>query len=161
MIYTELTRKAARIAAAAHAGQEDKSGWPYILHPVHLAEQMTTEDTCVVALLHDVVEDTEVTMEDLEKEGFTEAQLEAVRLMTHDEDVPYLDYVRALAKNPIARAVKCADLHHNLDMHRMLMDRDFYETGFPEDAEAGLSEHMRQKREAYRAALNILESTSL
>ena len=161
MIYTELTRKAARIAAKAHVGQEDKSGWPYILHPVHLAEQMTTEDTCVVALLHDVVEDTGVTLEDLAKEGFTEEQLEAVRVMTHAKEVPYLDYVREIAKDPIARVVKRADLKHNLDLHRMLPSRESYTQGFSEDAEESLCDTMRKKRELYRKALIILDDQDL
>lgn len=119
MIYTELTRKAAVLACRAHAGASDKSGFPYILHPVHVAEQMTSEDTCVVALLHDVVEDTEVTLEDLRKEGFTEVQIEAIRLMTREEGVPYMDYVRKIAENPVARTVKLADLAHNMDKNRI------------------------------------------
>lgn len=118
MIYTELTNKAIRIAYRAHEGAVDTSGIPYILHPVHLAEQMEDEYTTVVALLHDVVEDTDVTLDDLRREGFPEAVLEAVALMTHGEDVPYLEYVAAIKENPIARAVKLADLRHNMDQSR-------------------------------------------
>lgn len=118
MIYTENTRKAMKIAYDAHNGQLDKSGVPYIYHPIHLAERMKTEESCVVALLHDVVEDTDVTMEQLEKE-FPETVIEALRLLTHDESVPYMDYVKGLKDNPIAREVKLADLHHNSDDTRL------------------------------------------
>jgi Guanosine polyphosphate pyrophosphohydrolases/synthetases len=119
MIYTSLTNKAIKVAFQAHEGQLDRSGLPYVLHPIHLAEQMKDEDTCVAALLHDVVEDTDITLEDLKKYGFTEAQLEAVRLLTHLEGVDYFDYVRGLKDNPIARAVKIEDLKHNSDLTRL------------------------------------------
>ena len=95
MIYTELTKKAMKLAYRAHCGQADKSGVPYIYHPIHLAEQMTDEYSNVVALLHDVVEDTSVTFDDLEREGYPEEVLSALKLLTHDEAVPYLDYVAA------------------------------------------------------------------
>ena len=72
MIYTKLTKKAMKIAFAAHKDQTDKTGLPYIHHPIHLAEQMTDEVTTCVALMHDVVEDSEITFEDLESEGFPE-----------------------------------------------------------------------------------------
>ena len=119
MLYTELTKKAMRFAYHAHHGQVDKTGLPYILHPVHLAEQMQDENTTAAALLHDVVEDTAYTFEDLKAEGFPDEVLEALRLLTHDPAVPYLDYVRAAAKNPIARAVKYADLEHNSNLARL------------------------------------------
>jgi len=124
MIYTDMTRKAVKIAFKAHAGQLDKSGLPYILHPIHLAEQMETEDTCVVALLHDVVEDTDMTLEELAAEGFTDVQLEALRLLTHGSDISYMDYVRRLKHNPVARAVKLADLRHNSDLTRLTEVRE-------------------------------------
>lgn len=119
MIYTELTKKAMKIAFEAHKNQVDKNGMPYIYHPVHLAEQMTDENTICVALLHDVVEDTDITLEDLEKEGFPEKIIAALRLMTHDKSVPYMDYVKAISTNPIAKAVKLADLKHNSDLTRL------------------------------------------
>ena len=68
MIYTVNTKKAILIAYNAHQNQIDRSGIPYIFHPFHLAEQMNTETECIVALLHDVVEDTNITFEDLEKD---------------------------------------------------------------------------------------------
>lgn len=118
MLYTPLTVKAMKLAYKAHQGQTDYAGLPYIFHPYHLAEQMTDEFTICAALLHDVVEDTDVTIEELERE-FPPAVTEAVRLLTHDEDTPYLDYVRALKNNPIARTVKLADLAHNSDETRL------------------------------------------
>lgn len=118
MIYTKLTNEAMRIAYAAHHGQTDKSGIPYIYHPIHLAEQMADEYTTCVALLHDVVEDTDVTLEDLAK-SFPKEVVDAVALMTHADGVDYFDYVRKIRTNPIAKAVKLADLTHNSDTTRM------------------------------------------
>lgn len=119
MIYTELTKKAMKLAFAAHKDQVDKSGIPYVFHPVHLAEQMESEETAIVALLHDVVEDTEYTLQDIAAMGFPQEVLEALALMTHDEAVPYMDYVVQLKGNPIARTVKLADLRHNSDLTRL------------------------------------------
>ena len=97
----------------------DKSGTPYVFHPFHLAEQMETEETVVTALLHDVAEDTAYTVADLAAMGFPESVTEALALLTHDKAVPYLDYVAAVKTNPIARAVKIADLRHNSDLSRL------------------------------------------
>ena len=119
MIYTPKTKEAIKIAFEAHEGQKDKSGLPYILHPLHVAEQMHDENSTIVALLHDVVEDTSWTLEDIAARGFGPEVTEALRLLTHDDAVPYLDYVRALKDNPIARKVKLADLRHNSDLSRL------------------------------------------
>lgn len=119
MIYTDLTKKALKLCFEAHKEQVDKTGMPYVFHPFHLAEQMTDELTTVCALLHDVVEDSEYTFEDLQGMGFPEEALSALRLLTHDEKVSYMDYVKTIAHNPIARAVKIADLRHNSDLTRM------------------------------------------
>ena len=119
MLYTDLTKKAMRLCFAAHAGQLDKGGVPYVFHPFHVAEQMEDELSTVVALLHDVVEDTDYTMEDLAQMGFPERALSALKLLTHDKRVPYLDYVAAIRHDPIARAVKLADLRHNSDLSRL------------------------------------------
>ena len=131
MLYTEMTKKAIRLAYKAHQGQTDKCGIPYVFHPYHLAEQMDTEETITAALLHDVVEDTDVTMEDLEIEGFPPAVLKALALLTHDPAVPYMEYVAALKADPIARAVKIADLIHNSDLSRMdeVNERDLVRVG--------------------------------
>lgn len=119
MLYTEKTKKALKLCFEAHRDQVDKSGLPYVFHPFHLAEQMEDEDTTVVALLHDVAEDTDYTLDDLRAMGFGEAVIEALALLTHDESVPYLDYVAKLKDNPIARRVKLADLRHNSDLTRL------------------------------------------
>ena len=118
MVYTEMTNRAMRLAYDAHRGQVDKSGIPYIFHPIHLAEQMEDEISCCVALLHDVVEDTDVTLADLEK-AFPPTVTEAVALLTHGDGIPYEDYVRAIARDPVARRVKLADIAHNSDQSRM------------------------------------------
>ena len=117
MIYTELTNKALRIAYNAHHGQLDYNGIPYIFHPVHLAESMDDEISCCCALLHDVVEDTDVTMEQLAAE-FPREVIQVLTLLTHRDDTPYFDYVRAIKDHPIARKVKLADIAHNSDQTR-------------------------------------------
>ena len=119
MIYTPMTKKAIKLCFDAHKDQLDKSGLPYVFHPFHLAEQMTDETTTAVALLHDVIEDTDYTLDDLRALGFTSEVLEAVALMTHAPDVDYMEYVKEIKKNPVARAVKLADLKHNSDMSRL------------------------------------------
>ena len=138
MIYTELTMKAMVLSYNAHHGQFDKGGVPYIFHPIHLAEQMDDEITTCVALLHDTVEDTDVTLEDLAKD-FPAEVVNAVRLLTHAEDVEYFDYVRAIKSDPIATKVKLADLTHNGDPSRI--------------SNQGNAEKRRQK---YAAARKIL-----
>lgn len=119
MIYTEQTKKAIKLCFEAHKDQVDKAGLPYVLHPFHLAEQMYNENTTVVALLHDVVEDSRYTFEDLEKMGFSCRVIEALKLLTHDKTVSYMDYIERLKDNTIARVVKIADLHHNSDLSRL------------------------------------------
>lgn len=142
MIYTELTNKALRIAYAAHAGQLDKCGAPYIFHPAHVAEQMDDEVSTCVALLHDVVEDSDVTLDDLARE-FPPEVVEGVRLMTHDPSVDYLDYVRAIKGSPVAEKVKLADLAHNSDQTRF--------AGHPV-----APEELERRRRKYDAAREVL-----
>lgn len=108
-----------KLCFKAHKEQVDKSGIPYVFHPIHLAEQMEDEDTTVVALLHDVIEDTEYTIKDLEDMGFNQNVTAAISLMTHAEGVPYMDYVAQIKENPIAKIVKLADLKHNSDISRL------------------------------------------
>lgn len=119
MIYTEKTKLALKVCFEAHKNQRDKSGLPYVHHPFHLAEQMEDEAATVVALLHDVVEDTPRTVEDLAKLGFSGEVLQALRLLTHDPAVPYMDYIMKIRENPLARKVKLADLNHNSDLSRL------------------------------------------
>ena len=145
MIYTPLTGKALQFAYQAHHGRTDKSGLPYIHHPLHLAEQMTEEYAAVCALLHDVVEDTQYTFDDLEKEDFPEEVLAALRLLTHDDSADYLDYIRAIRNNPIAAAVKKADLRHNSDLSRL----------------ASVTENDLSRAEKYKEALSILSTTQV
>ncbi len=144
MIYTPLTNKALRLAYAAHHGQTDKSGQPYIFHPYHLAEQMTDEISTCAALLHDVVEDTAVTIEELEQE-FPKEVTGVLRLLTHEKGTDYFDYVRAIKGNPVAVKVKLADLAHNSD-----------ETRFAGCDEIP-AEQLVKWREKYARARRILE----
>ncbi len=119
MIYTADTKKALKLCFEAHKDQMDKSGMPYVFHPFHLAEQMKDEESTIVALLHDVVEDTDYTLEDLGKMGFSTAVMEALALLTHEAGIPYMEYIEALKDNRLARTVKLADLEHNSDTARL------------------------------------------
>ena len=119
MIYTNLTKKALSVCFNAHKDQVDKTGLPYVFHPFHLAEQMDDELSTVCALLHDVVEDTSLTFDDLLNMGFSNSVIQVLKLLTHDDGVPYMDYVKNLATNPTAKKVKIADLNHNLDQTRL------------------------------------------
>lgn len=119
MIYTEMTIMAMKIAYNAHLGQLDYNGVPYIFHPYHLAEQMDDEISCTVALLHDVIEDTSLTFDDLEQ-IFPKQVVESVMLLTHDEQVDYFDYIRKIKTNEIATKVKLADIKHNSNEARSI-----------------------------------------
>ncbi len=121
MYYSELVKKACNIMFQAHKNDFDKGGYPYVFHPFFLATQMDDEVSTCVALLHDVIEDhgDKYTFEYLESEGFPKEVLDALRLLTHDESVPYMDYVRKIASNPVASKVKLADLKHNSDVRRV------------------------------------------
>lgn len=114
-----MTKKALKLSFEAHQNQVDKSGMPYVFHPFHLAEQMEDENTTIVALLHDVVEDTDIGFDDLYKMGFSQTVIEALKLLTHDDNEPYEDYINMIKKNEIAKAVKLADLRHNSDLTRL------------------------------------------
>ena len=121
MIYTEDTILAMKIAYNSHKEQLDRAGLPYIFHPIHLAEQMTDEVAVCVALLHDVVEDTPMTFKDLESLGIKEEVMVALKLLTHDETIPYMEYIQTIKKsgNRTAFMVKLADLYHNSDTNRL------------------------------------------
>ena len=142
MIYTEKTKKALKLCFEAHKEQTDKSGMPYVFHPFHLAEQMKTEETTIVALLHDLVEDTEYTIEDLSNMGFYKSVTDAIALMTHADGVDYMDYVRMIKENPIAKAVKLADLNHNSDLTRLDV----------------IDEKAIKRREKYLKAITLLDT---
>ena len=106
------------LAAFAHRGQVDKAGQPYIQHPRTVASRVTGEDEKIVALLHDVLEDTDVA-EDTIRNLFGDKIADAVAALTHREDEDYFSYVARVAKNPLARIVKLADLEHNMDLSRL------------------------------------------
>ncbi len=118
MINTKLTRLASKIAYEAHKNQFDKAGVPYIFHPIHIAEGMTTEITCIVALLHDVVEDSNMTLDDLSK-YFDSMVIEALRVLTKKNDDNYEEYIKRVKTNEIATRVKLKDLEHNMDLTRL------------------------------------------
>ena len=113
--------KAIQIAARAHEGQVDKQGLPYILHPLRVMDGVEGLDSKIVAVLHDVVEDTTVTFDDLEQEGFSSEILAAVRCVTHAEGVPYAEYVVRCRDNAIARQVKLSDLADNTRLSRTIV----------------------------------------
>lgn len=119
MNYTHLTKIAMRIAFDAHKNQTDKSGVPYIYHPIHLAEQMEDETSTIVALLHDVVEDSSTTFNDLVELGFPDEVINALKLLTHNKNIKYMDYIQLISENEIAKKVKLADLRHNSDLTRL------------------------------------------
>lgn len=119
MIYTKQTIKAINLAYEKHKNQFDKAGVPYIFHPYHLAESMETEDTCIIALLHDIVEDTDTTFEDLEKIGFNKHVITVLKLLTHEKHIDYYEYIENLSVSKDAIIVKLADLKHNSDLSRL------------------------------------------
>lgn len=142
MIYTPMTRKAMKIAYDAHAGQADKTGIPYIYHPIHLAESMSDENSVITALLHDVAEDTNITIDDLAREGFQEDILTALTLLTHNPAEEYMDYISRLSTCPLARRVKLADLRHNSDVTRL----------------DSIDEKTARRLEKYSRAIRLLEA---
>ena len=131
-----------KLAYAAHHGQLDYNGIPYIFHPIHLAEEMDDEISCCAALLHDVAEDTDVTLEDLARE-FPQEVIRVLKLLTHENGTDYFDYIRAIKANPIAVKVKLADLRHNSDQTRCV----------GADLAEGQLAHWRQK---YTRAMKLL-----
>lgn len=111
--------KALEIAIQAHKGQTDKAGQPYIIHPITVALSQESEEAFVAAILHDVVEDSDYSIEDIASSGFSSEVVEAVRVLTHEKSVEYGEYIEAIRGNEIARSVKIADLMHNSDLSRL------------------------------------------
>jgi (p)ppGpp synthase/HD superfamily hydrolase len=128
------------IAAEAHAGQTDKGGEPYILHPLRVMMRLEGEDARIAAVLHDLVEDTHWTLDDLRTEGFDEVVVAALDGLTRREGEVYLDFCRRAAMNELARQVKLADIDDNLDPARV----------------AALPEENRSLSNRYRKARSIL-----
>ena len=138
-----------KIAYKQHEGQLDKAGLPYIFHPYHLAEQMGNDEYAIcVALLHDVVEDTDMTLEELASQGFPAEIIYALKCLTHEEGVPYLGrYIERIKENPLARKVKLADLKHNSDLSRLSPTKNQDE------------QKRREKRiQKYAKAIELLEA---
>ena len=133
--------RAIAIAAQAHEGQVDKAGAPYVLHPLRMMLAVKTPEARMAAVLHDVVEDTQVTLEQLRAEGFSDAVVEAVEALTKREGEDYEAFIRRVAPNPIAREVKLADLKDNSDLSRI----------------AEPTERDRERIKKYRQAIATLE----
>lgn len=121
MIYSKKIRNAYIICFNAHKNDYDKAGYPYVFHPFYIASQMNDEDSTIVALLHDVIEDhgDKYDLDFLVKEGMGEKICQAIDLLTHKKGVPYMDYIKKIKNDSIARKVKIADLKHNCDIHRL------------------------------------------
>ena len=134
--------RAIAIAAIAHEGQVDKAGMPYVLHPLRMMLSVDTPEARMAAVLHDVVEDTAVTLEQLRAEGFPEAVIEAVQALTKRDGEDYEVFIRRVAPNPIARKVKLTDLRDNSDLSRIAQ---------PTDKD-------RQRIEKYQRAVQCLEA---
>jgi len=118
--------KALEIAVKAHTGQKDKVGAPYILHPLRIMMRMDTEEEQIVAALHDVVEDSDITLEDLRQAGFPQSVLEAVDCLTRRKGEDYEAYVERASSIPLAKIIKIADLEDNMNFRRLnnLMEKD-------------------------------------
>lgn len=120
MYYSEMVKKAVNIMFEAHKEDFDKGGYPYVFHPFYLATKVDGENETCVALLHDVIEDhgDKYSFEYLENKGFNKEIIDALKLLTHKKDIPYMDYILEISKNNIAKKVKIEDLKHNMDSRR-------------------------------------------
>ena len=125
MYYSEMVKKAANIMFEAHKEDIDKGGYPYVFHPFYLATKLDGENETCVALLHDVIEDhgDKYSFEYLENEGFNKEIIDALKLLTHNKEIPYMDYIANIAKNNVAKVVKIEDLKHNLDIRRTVGEK--------------------------------------
>ncbi len=136
---TGTLERAIAIAAEAHAGDVDKAGGPYVLHPIRVMLRLASPEERIAAVLHDVVEDTDWTLEGLLAEGFSPEVVEAVDALTRREEESYEEFVLRVARNPIGLRVKLADLEDNLDLTRI----------------ASPTENDYARMERYRSALAI------
>ena len=136
------SEKAYEIAKRAHLGQVDKAGEDYIKHPEKVASFVKTDEEKAVAYLHDVIEDTELTLEDLYEYGFSKEVIEAVDIITKKRGEDYQSYLNSVKKNKLARAVKLADLRHNSDLTRLTK----------------VTEKDIERKEKYQKAINFLNS---
>ena len=136
------SEKAYEIAKRAHLGQVDKAGEDYIKHPEKVASFVKTDEEKAVAYLHDVIEDTELTLEDLCEYGFSKEVIEAVDIITKKRGEDYQSYLNSVKKNKLARAVKLADLRHNSDLTRLIK----------------VTEKDIKRKEKYQKAIDFLNS---
>lgn len=148
MMRIDLIMRAAVVAATEHAGQVDRAGAPYILHPLavatDVAKQGYSDEYIITALLHDTIEDTSLTLEDISNmfpEPLNQDIIRALELLTHDKSEPYLDYIGKIKNDQIAKVVKRADLRHNMDLSRL-----------PDITEKDL-----QRKKKYETAYSLLE----
>jgi len=142
--YNQLLELAIKVATEAHAGQVDKGGKPYINHPQAVAASLTNTEYKIVAYLHDVCEDTSITFDDLKDMGFTYRIVNSIRLLTKTDELTYEEYLRRLRMDSCARAVKMADLKHNMDITRI-----------PNPSEKDYA-----RIEKYKKSLDFLESST-
>ena len=117
--YNEQFQIALELAVEKHKNQTDKAGNPYILHPLHVMENVNSKEGKIVAILHDIIEDTDVTEDYLLKIGLSKRIVDAVVALTRSEDIDYQEYIKNLSSNPLAKEVKLADLEHNMDLKRL------------------------------------------
>ena len=136
------SEKAYKIAKKAHLGQVDKAGEDYIKHPEKVASFVKTDEEKAVAYLHDVIEDTELTLENLYEYDFSKEVIEAVDIITKKRGEDYQSYLNSVKKNKLARAVKLADLRHNSDLTRLTK----------------VTEKDIERKEKYQKAINFLNS---
>lgn len=128
------------IARQAHEGQLDKEGVDYIEHPIYVASQVDTEEEKAVALLHDVIEDSPVSAEELLQAGLPETVVTAVQVLTKKKEQDYQTYLENVKKNPLARLVKLSDLKHNSDLSRL----------------SSITEKDRERLKKYKKAIDFL-----
>ena len=135
-----LYQQALARAEDAHKGQVDKAGVAYIHHPLYVASLVEGKLAKTIALLHDVVEDSAWTLEDLRMEGLPEEVVQSVGILTKNRDESYEEYLMHVKQNPLARQVKLADLQHNSDLSRL----------------ANVTDRDRKRAEKYRQAIAFL-----
>lgn len=117
--YNEQFQIALELAVEKHKNQTDKAGNPYILHPLHVMENVGSKEGKIVAILHDIIEDTDITEDYLLKIGLSKRIVDAVVALTRSKDIDYQEYIKNLSSNPLAKEVKLADLEHNMDLKRL------------------------------------------
>ena len=117
--YNEQFQIALELAVEKHKNQTDKAGNPYILHPLHVMENVNSKEGKIVAILHDIIEDTDITEDYLLKIGLSKRIVDAVVALTRSEDIDYQEYIKNLSSNPLAKEVKLADLEHSMDLKRL------------------------------------------